>query len=864
MLSWFFKKRAGVAATGTVAAVRPVAPPKGESKSQQAEAARAEWAARLEAAQGDDAALWRVAQTASLLDIRCAAVAALQTEAALKQAERALRSHDSRVHRAAKLRLVAAVAQREARARAQTLIETATLLAGEALPAANQLVALDRDWQALDASLLSPAQRTAFAEMRDRINASVHAHGEAQHRVHCWVVEARQALTALQAGVNAAGDDMARRCEAAALLRLSRPDVPATAVLDQALAAALDTLRLAAQRTEQQAATRADDEAHQAQLELTNTARPEPAATVESPPRPRLANIAGPEALRQLDGLLDQSEAALASGRVGELQQRLHAVDAAFQGLNGATLDDTRRARRQALHAERARLQDWQQWGGAQATDALVAEAVELAEATLAAADPEAIAAPKLHLKTHAASIQALRLRWNDIGRLGARAHQSLWQRFDTALQTAYQPVAAQQALMKAARHDNLLARQALLDALDALDAMPAPPVATLAAAQAATQAATQADDGAAAWKALLRALGEFQLAWRQLGPVEHTVPASAKSALLQRLNTSVERIEAPLREARRRAEAMRDQLIVRAEALAGELARNPALRDAAQRVRELQAEWQQQARALPLARAVEGDLWARFKAATDAVFAQRDAAFTALDAELSANLAAREALLARLSSSTADASADEVRRTLVEVDRAWRQPMELPNAAAGSIEARYQSVRAAVVQWLAEGKQRRWQAQCDTLLAKLRLCDEREAAAAEEGDLTRRWTAHDALPPAWQQALEQRWLQPVAPGPLAESAMEDVLLKLEAALDVPAAPALQAARRGLKLRTLKDTLEGRGPHEANAESQRTEWLAAALRQAVPGAARAERLRAVIAALRRSVPGQDAAEVAKR
>ena len=860
MLSWFFKKRAGVAATGTVAAVRPGAPPKGESKSQQAEAARAEWAARLEAAQGDDAALWRVAQTASLLDIRCAAVAALQTEAALKQAERALRSHDSRVHRAAKLRLMAAVAQREARARAQALIKTATLWAGEALPAANQLVALDRDWQALDASLLSPAQRTAFAELRDRINASVHAHGEAQHRVHRWVVEARQALTALQPGANAAGDDTARHCEAAALLRLSRPDVMATAVLDQALAAALDTLRLAAQRTEQQAATRADDEAHRAQLELTNTVRPEPAATVESPPRPRPANIAGPEALRQLDGLLDQSEAALASGRVGELQQRLHAVDAAFQGLNGATLDDTRRARRQALHAERARLQDWQQWGGAQATDALVAEAVELAEATLAAADPEAIAAPKLHLKTHAASIQALRLRWNDIGRLGARAHQSLWQRFDTALQTAYQPVAAQQALIKAARHDNLLARQALLDALDALDAMPAPQVAS----QAAMQEATQADDGAAVWKALLRALGDFQLAWRQLGPVEHTVPASAKSALLQRLNTSVERIEAPLREARRVAEALRDQLIVRAEALASELVRNPALRDAAQRVRELQAEWQQQARAMPLARAVEGDLWARFKVATDAVFAQRNAAFTALDAELSANLGAREALLARLSSSAADANADEVRRTLVEVDRAWRQPVELPKAAAGSIEARYQSVRAAVVQWLAEGKHRRWQAHCDTLLAKLRLCDEREAAAAEEGDLSRRWAAHDALPPEWQQALEQRWSQPVAPGPLAESAMEDLLLTLEAALDVPAAPAQQAARRDLKLRALKDTLEGRGPHEANAESQRTEWLAAALRQAVPGAARAERLRAVIAALRRSVPGPDAAEVAKR
>ena len=165
------------------------------------------------------------------------------------------------------------------------------------------------------------------------------------------------------------------------------------------------------------------------------------------------------------------------------------------------------------------------------------------------------------------------------------------------------------------------------------------------------------ADELAAYRKEQLRALSSFQLAWRQLGPLEHTVPPGARSALQKRLNSSVARIEAPIEEARRTATSQREQLVARAEALVQELGRNPASRDAIPRVRELQAEWQQHARTLPLARPVEGALWARFKAATDAVFAQREAAFSARDAELASNLAAREALLASSASRALNAA---------------------------------------------------------------------------------------------------------------------------------------------------------------------------------------------------------------
>jgi len=858
MLSWLFKKRGGVPAAATGAAipvpVQPRAEARAEAKAKQAEESRAEWAARLQSAQGDDEALLLVARTATLVDIRCAAVQALGKEEALKRAERELRGHDSRVHRAAKQRLVAAVAQREARARASALIATATALAGDATPPANRLVALDRDWQALDASLLANGQVSAFAELRERMNASMHAQGEWQQRVQRWCAEARQALAGLQRTAGdvdfSADDDMARRCEAASALRESRPDGPGTAALGQALQAALDAAANAVVESTRQASARAEA-AQLAALAAADSGHAEaaiPVATPDmAPTAPMVANTPSPEQIQQLDSLLAQAEAALADGQFGALQQQLYELEAALQGLNAALLDDSLRARRQALHAERARLRDWQQWGDAQALDALVTEATGLADATLAAADPEAANVTKLHLKTHAAGIQALRQRWRAMGRLGVPAHASLWQRFDAALQTAYAPVAVQQALMKAARHENLRAREALLNALDASPAPPAP------------QAGPHDDDSAARWKELLRALGDFQLAWRQLGPVEHTVPARAKAALLERQRGSVARIEAPLQEARRLAGIEREQLIVRAETLAQELARNPAARDATQRVRELQAEWQQHARMLPLARAAEGGLWAPFKAATDAVFAQREAAINARDAELAANLVAREALLERLSSLTADSGEVDVPRALAEVDRAWRQPMELPGAASRAIDARFRSARAAAAQTLADGARRRWESQCDTLLAKLVLCERREAAAAAagssttaEGDLASRWQAHDALPPAWQKALEPRWSQPVAPGPLPEVAMGDVLLQLEAALDLPATPEQQAARRDLKLRALKATLEGRGAPVMEPAAQRAQWLAFALRQGLPTAEQSERLRALIGALRLS------------
>ena len=902
MLSWLFKKRApaSVARTAPPPARQALAVAEA-SAAAQAEARRNEglqWQSRLQAAHGDDAALLQLAQTAPTLEIKLAAVEALAGESALKAAEREFRSHDRRVHRVARQRLDAAVAQREGRARAQALIETlAAMNDGRPVPV-NLLVALDRDWQALDSACLAPEQPAQFAAGRARLDAAMRALDEQQQAQRRWLVDAKAALSALRAGLaeaevlgfpeaTGAGDaegavatdadaeaglpvavaaspsPLAALRQAAQTLVDNCPTSTATAALDSELRATLDAVAQAAE---------------QAQTRRILLAAQAAAPVPESPPvvarkvRAALLPLPNAEQLLAVEATLQAAESALAEGRMGALRQQLTALDAALHDLLKTTRElppgHPLLARRLALHTEAARLQGWQAWGGGQARDSLTDEAEALARLTLTAAEPDA---PKLRLQAHGEQILALRLRWKELDRLGAAAPQALWQRFDAALQIAYQPLAARQAAQQATRKENLAAREALLDALEAVGAAPLPPEAgEVADADAAagaelqadppsadTSADSSADPTPAHWKEQARALGAFQLAWRQLGPLEHSVPASARAGLQQRLRTSVERIEAPLHQARREAEAVREQFIARAEALVQELARQPQMREAIPRVREIQADWQQHARAVPLARAVEGALWARFKVATDAVYAQREAVSNAFEAGLNANLAAREALLDRLSSALADDLAVAgLERTLAEVERAWREPLDLPRGAAGAIEARFRDARAAAMQRLAEVQRAAWHAQCEALIQRLALCDEREGPAPTD-DLSTRWAAYEAapLPAAWRQALAQRWLRPVAAGaaPLDAAAFDDILLQLEIALDLPAAPEWQAARRQFKLRAMKDALEGRAS-VASGPVQRAEWLAAAWRQGGTSATQRERLQALVSALQAAGP----------
>jgi DNA repair protein SbcC/Rad50 len=905
------------------------------------------WESRLHAAKGDDAALLSIAIDAPVIDIKCAAVMALSSEDALKTAEREFRTHDRKVHRAAKQRYETVVAHRENNEAATTLIASAAALAAEPMIPANKLVELDRAWAALDHSHLDADTQAEYAKHWAALTAVTRERGDKQLTINRWIAEAIEAEAQLNATAAEVANGVKDRHELLSLnqavetLRAAAPasdGVEANAKsmakvtpLVESLGIALSTAqqviaRLAILDELEQpepvvgvgvgvgvAATIADDAA----LAPVSTEAAKPSAKSTATGRWRaLAAIADEKIAAPLNARFDEwqmnerdqrqtkqsekkqkqnderkamkdakvevlatvvaaGEAAIAEGHLAEANKHLVAIDEAVSnGGSNAALS----SRIEALQAEYARLKGWQHWGGGRVRDDLVQEAEALAKtvaehtaepevdavvaesvtgvdmATTGAIAPAADTAPvepalkakkparvpKLPLKQHADAIENLRERWKECDRLGGATSRSLWQRFDGALKQAYVPVTAHLAKLKATRQENLEARNKLIATLDAVNV----------SAPASSETPLQADPQD--FKELARALDSFQTEWRKLGPVEHTVPHKAREALLTRMRKSMARLEAPLFEARRLAQLKRDKLIERAKALVTDA----HARDVIAKVRELQAEWQREAKAMPLARNVENAVWTAFKTATDAVFTQRDAAFNARDAELKASKTVREELIAKVAALNESTPVADIKRTLMETDTAWRRAGEAPRAEATKLDSQFRAAREAAQKLIASSAQRIWDAKCDALNAKLALCEELENTAATE-NIDDRYTAISALPNVWEQALAAR-LTRAKSGMAATSdlssavkmqeAQKLTLLQLESALDIASPAQFQAARRDLKLRAMKMAMEGKASADANLGVDKL--MADALGFSHLDAASRERLSAILAALR--------------
>lgn len=558
--------------------------------------------------------------------------------------------------------------------------------------------------------------------------------------------------------------------------------------------------------------------------------------------------------------LVDKAEAALTAGHLGETSKYLTAIDDASHHAKGVTLEKLLHTRIEALQAETARLKGWQHWGGGRVRDDLVVEAEALATASTA---------EKIAIKQHGDAIENLRGRWKELDKLGGATSRPLWQRFDAALKTAYLPVATHLAKLKAVRQENLAARSKLIDALDAVklgaEVSNAPSVAAadaatvrtdeaasavasatrLDATPAATTATTVAD-----WRLLARALENFQLEWRKLGPVEHTVPHKSQTALAARMKAAIDRLDAPLSEARRVAQLVREKLIARANVLSADT----KSRDVIAKVRELQGEWQAHAKTLPLMRQVENALWSQFKTATDAVFTQRDAVHAARDTEFKTNQATREALITRLASLTADTAATEIKRTVADVDAEWRKCGDAPRAEAAQLEAKFRAARDAAQKYLAGSAARGWHNICDALDAKMALCAEVEAVIVTE-NVTERWALLPPLPAVWEKTLHlrvgnaQNDTEPNSSTDAASEAIAERILQLESALDIESPPAFHAARRDLKLRAMKAAIEARQSVSiSNADIER--WIGEVIAQPLNDATSNARIAAIIQAIR--------------
>lgn len=830
------------------------------------------WRDKISAA-SDDAALLVLLHDAPSVPLKLAALEALTQEESMRQALHEVRDQDKRLYRTAKSRWDAAVAKRTTHAEATSLVGTARALLEQPLVPVNRVVELDRAWAALDAQWIEPELAAQFSALSEQLGATVRARGEHAQTVTRWLAAikgAMQNLNALLPGV-ANGSLPAADLETLAVNLLEQvqavPDaadprcVTETDAANHLLALAASVTQRArflltlpapgvANETEEKhfiEQWRAFPEMSEGELHTVlaerfagwrnadTRERQHEHETQTAQQRERRAEQYQ-QRVAAVTKDVDAAEAALAAGHVAELTQALAAID---QSLKRGPVDAGLTQRIETLRREQRRLQDWQRWSGAQGREQLVTEAQQLAEA----------AKGKVALKAHSEAIAKLRERWKELDKLGGASRQALWLQFDAALEAAYAPVAANLEKQKIARRENLAAREAIITQLNE------------AAAKFFPAAAEDTPPSTPDWRAVAHALEEAQIAWRKLGPVEHTVPRSAlqgEKSISTRYTAALGALQTPLAQTQGEARGKREKLIAAAKELA---AGDVSARDVIDKVRKLQSEWQTVAKSAPLQRRDENALWAAFKTATDSIFTARDAARAAREAAVNAQQQARIDIIERVAGLARAGNATDIKRGMSDADAAWRAAPEAPKPQVAKLEARYRAAREAASKRIGELATHAAQARYDALIAAMDLCHERESASDISDEqiaaLQSRWAALEHLPPAWQTRMDARFGGEPAAAPAAvkgakhaPATLPEVLLDLEVACGIDSPAEFLAERQRLKMLALKAAMEARQTVTTSA-ADIERWMLDAAATPRPNAVSRERLQKIIAAVRR-------------
>jgi hypothetical protein len=184
-------------------------------------------------------------------------------------------------------------------------------------------------------------------------------------------------------------------------------------------------------------------------------------------------------------------------------------------------------------------------------------------------------------------------------------------------------------------------------------------------------------------WRATGERFRAIVETWKTIRGVDRTTDGElwARFAAARRTFDSLRRGHFAGLEADRAAAAERkEKLAAEAEKLAESTEWTPTAR----RFRDLMIEWKAAGRA---SREVDDQLWARFKAAQDAFFTRRSEVFTARDEELTANLVAKQALVAEAESLDATSDPASARKRLRSIHERWEKIGHVPRDARDGLD---------------------------------------------------------------------------------------------------------------------------------------------------------------------------------
>ncbi|HWJ82677.1 MAG TPA: DUF349 domain-containing protein [Nocardioides sp.] len=226
-------------------------------------------------------------------------------------------------------------------------------------------------------------------------------------------------------------------------------------------------------------------------------------------------------------------------------------------------------------------------------------------------------------------------------------------------------------------------------------------------------------------WKNGANRLRELLDKWKQLPRIEK----SADDALWKRFSSARSAYTkarkahfAEQDEKREQARVVKERLAKEAESLADSTEWGPT----AGRYRDLMREWKA---AGPAPKAVDDDLWKRFRGAQDKFFGARDAANAALDAEFAANAEVKEALLVEAEALLPVTDLAAAKAAFRDIADRWDEAGKVPRDRMKDLEGRIRAVEQAIrkvedEQWRRSDPEK--SARADDMVSKL------EAAIAD------------------------------------------------------------------------------------------------------------------------------------
>lgn len=769
----------------------------------------------------DEAVLLEVALHSPQAETRALAAERIQDTGRLETLAEAMRTKDHGVYRSVRQRLDAIRSRAEQDAEADQVLAQFEALATRPGPILTEVVELNRRWQALDMSAdadrlaRSEAARRAVQERLEREQEEQRTRSRQEARLKEWCAALEAVVEVPDAGtLSRLGAELAElRSEAQA-----RGDARAAERLDEAEAALLrwqgeaaaveaaETLVLEAERLA--LGTYIDHGDLPARWEALDRSIRTPALTrrfeaaLIAVDQRKLAHVQVAQqeanALRQhVHAVLHAAEQALAGGHLKDARSGVDEIKKLRAG--AGTLPKPTVQRISRLQQQLVEMERWEAFGQRTAR-------VQLCERA------EGLGAFKGDMRQLAQDVQTLRNEWKALDQQHAGVPKSLWERFDRACEKAYAPAARHFAEQSARRKESRKKRDDYI---------------ALAAEHAASLLQQEPRD----WRAVERWLRESDQQWREgdLGSIE---PKLWKD-LDAKMKAAVAPLRAALGEARDAAKAERRRLIEEVRGLADKAFD----RETPSRVKAIQAEWQQHAKAMSVAQRDERALWDEFRAACDAVFQarqdkrkQEDGAKSEVRQELERMIAEVDALAA-----AGDKSEQEVRRAVRAVQDRWKEKAGGDPAFRG-LENRFRAAKSAAEGALASRVRSRETAVWQTLAAKEKLCDEldrmvRDGVSGDGASQSERWGALPALPAASEQKLAARRdgaLRALADEAAAaalrtriEKAMKprlDILLELEVLLGLDSPREYQADRLAFQVKQLRERFQNAasaGPEQA-------------------------------------------------